>query len=283
MPPHQTKLGGSRGVGPARGVLQYAAAVNWIFQRLAPAPADNTKRQRMPKESHPVGRSKNYTTLIRVVATLTPDRALREDLLQEAVIHLWQLCHLRSGRSPSWYFKSCQLHLLNLLRKGRSIDSWKRKGRLGQPELTTEDSSASDGLHELMGHSVCEESVFAQVSARDIFSSLCRWLEPRDRLILGHLVDGLNAREIASLLQVSHTAVFKRQCKIASVALGLGIFPLSNARVSAAGGARWSRRNLRSSRSDGTGKEANAKLRPREELRWELSQRRLPFASENYL
>ena len=269
MHSQQIKLRNCGSVGPARGVLQYAAAVNWIFQRLAPAAADYSMRQLMPEESHPLSRSKNYITLIRVVATLTPDRALREDLLQEAVIHLWQLCHLRSGRSPSWYFKSCQLHLLNLLRKGRSIDSWKRKGQLRLPEIPTEDSSASDGLDELMGHSVCEESVFAQVSARDIFSSLCQWLEPRDRLILGHLVDGLNAREIASLLQVSHTAVFKRQRKIASVALRLGISPLSNARVSTAGRLRRSPRNLRSSQSDGTEKEANGKLRPREELRWE--------------
>ena len=52
------------------------------------------------------------STLLRVVATLTSDRWIQEDLLQEAVIHLWQLKKQRPGQSASWYFKSCQLHLL---------------------------------------------------------------------------------------------------------------------------------------------------------------------------
>src|SRR6266540_5784946 len=71
----------------------------------------------------------NRATLLRVVATLTSDRWIQEDLLQEAVIHLWQLKNRRPGQSASWYFKSCQLHLLNLLRKGRSIDSLKHRMR----------------------------------------------------------------------------------------------------------------------------------------------------------
>jgi len=177
---------------------------------------------------HPDGRS----TLLRVVATLTPDRWIQEDLLQEAVIHLWQLKNRRPGQSASWYFKSCQLHLLNLLRKGRSIDSLKhRRDRIRLPEPATDDSIDDGGFYELSGKSDSEESVFAQVSARDIFTSLCQWLDPPDRLILDHLADGLSVREIASRLRLSHTAVRKRQRKIASVALSLGLFPSSNAHV----------------------------------------------------
>ena len=164
------------------------------------------------------------------MATLTPDRSLREDLVQEAVIHLWQLYNRRPGQSPSWYFKSCQHHLLNLLRKGRSIDSLKhRKGRIHLPDPATDDFSEGSSLYELLADSVSEESVFAQVSARDIFTSLCQWLDPPDRLILDHLAAGLSVREIASRLQLSHTAVIKRQRKIASVAVSLGLFPSSNA------------------------------------------------------
>jgi len=172
------------------------------------------------------------STLLRVVATLTSDRCIQEDLLQEAVIHLWQLKNRRPGQSASWYFKSCQLHLLNLLRKGRSIDSLKRrKDRIRLEDPVTDDASESGGLYELWGNSDSEESVFAQVSARDIFTSLCQWLDPPDRLILDQLADGLSAREIASRLQLSHTSVIKRQRKIASVAVSLGLVPSSNAQV----------------------------------------------------
>src|ERR1051325_4522958 len=170
------------------------------------------------------------STLLRVVATLTSDRWIQEDLLQEALIHLWQLKKQRPGQSASWYFKNCQLHLLNLLRKGRSIDSLKhRRDRIRLPEPATDDSSDGGGVYELSDNSRFEESVFAQVSARDIFTSLCQWLDPPDRLILDQLVDGLSVREIASRLRLSHTAVLKRQRKIASVALSLGLCPSANA------------------------------------------------------
>ena len=170
--------------------------------------------------------------LLRVVATITPDRCLQEDLLQEAVIHFWQLNNRRPGQSPSWYFKSCHLYLLNLLRKGRSIDSLKhRKGRIGLLDPAADDSSDGGGLTEIPGNPDSEDSVFGQVSARDILTSLYQWLDPPDRLILDHLADGLSVREIASRLQLSHTSVIKRQRKIASVAVSLGLRPSSNAYV----------------------------------------------------
>ena len=205
---------------------------NWMSRRLTTTEARNPTSQFGNHDPYPLERPETYATLLRVVATLTPDRSLREDLVQEAVIHLWQLYNRRPGQSPSWYFKSCQHHLLNLLRKGRSIDSLKhRKGRIRLPDPATDDFSESSSLYELLADSVSEESVFAQVSARDIFTSLCQWLDPPDRRILDHLADGLSVREIASRLQVSHTAVIKRQRKIASVAVSLGLFPSSNALV----------------------------------------------------
>src|SRR5437762_1861577 len=177
-------------------------------------------------------RPETCSMLLRVVATITPDRCLQEDLLQEAVIHFWQLNNRRPGQSPSWYFKSCHLYLLNLLRKGRSIDSLKhRKGRIGLLDPAADDSSDGGGLTEIPGNPDSEDSVFGQVSARDILTSLYQWLDPPDRLILDHLADGLSVREIASRLQLSHTSVFKRQRKIASVAVSLGLRPSSNARV----------------------------------------------------
>src|SRR5262249_7047188 len=50
-------------------------------------------------------------TLRRLAARVTPDRAAREDLAQEAMIHLWQQ-ELRCPRqSESWYIQSCLFHL----------------------------------------------------------------------------------------------------------------------------------------------------------------------------
>src|SRR5437762_8580139 len=109
-------------------------------------------------------RPETCSMLLRVVATITPDRCLQEDLLQEAVIHFWQLNNRRPGQSPSWYFKSCHLYLLNLLRKGRSIDSLKHRGgrtRLMDPDPEADDPGAGGGLDERLDDPDSEESVFA--------------------------------------------------------------------------------------------------------------------------
>jgi len=203
-----------------------------MSRRLTINQALSQTRQLLNDGADALERPETYSTLLRVVATITPDRCLQEDLLQEAVIHFWRLNHQRPGQSPSWYFKSCQLYLLNHLRKGRSIDSLKhRQGLIRRLHPAADDSSESGGLDELPDNPSSEDSVFAQVSARDILTSLCQWLDPPDRLILDHLADGLSVREIASRLHLSHTAVLKRQRKIASVAVSLGLVPCSNAHV----------------------------------------------------
>ncbi len=207
---------------------------NWMLRWLATTQVRTQTRELINDRARAPAGQETASTLLRVVAALTPDRFLQEDLLQEAVIHLWQLCNQRPGQSPSWYFKSCQLYLLNLLRKGRSIDSFKHhqsRVRLVDPAA---DDSTESGLNELADHSGSEESVFAQVCARDILSSLYQWLDAPDRLILDHLADGLSAREIAFRLQLSHTTVLKRQRKIASVAVSLGFVPSAKAQFAAA-------------------------------------------------
>lgn len=174
------------------------------------------------------------SALLRVVATVASDRCLREDLLQEALIHLWRLGSFRPEQSPSWYFKSCHLHLLNLLRKGRSVDAVKRrKGRISLPDADSNGPGDDADLDALLGAAPPAGSVVAQVCFRDMLASMYRWLDPPDRVILDLLVDGMSAREVAGRLRVSHTAVIKRQRKIASVAISLGLAPSSRARVRA--------------------------------------------------
>jgi len=215
-------------------MMDHDKVKNGTSRRFAPKQAPDQATQVVNEGARDLELPETYSALLRVVAGVTRDRCLQEDLLQEAVIHLWQLNNRRPGQSPSWYFKSCQFHLCNLLRKGRSIDSLKhRKRRIRLPDYdpAEDDSNAGGGLNELPEDSDTEASVFAQVSAHDILRSIYRWLDPPDRVILDHLADGLSAREIASRLHLSHTSVIKRQRKIASVAVSLGFVPSSNARA----------------------------------------------------
>src|SRR5689334_13988341 len=65
-------------------------------------------------------------SLVKMIRKLTPNAALREDLLQEATVHLWLTETRRPGQTRSWYLQSCRFHLQHYLNFGRSIDSAKR-------------------------------------------------------------------------------------------------------------------------------------------------------------
>src|SRR5205807_1370735 len=66
--------------------------------------------------------------LLRMIRRITPNLALRDDLLQEALIHLWLTEARRPAQTRSWYLQSCKFHLLHYLASGRSVDSAKRRG-----------------------------------------------------------------------------------------------------------------------------------------------------------
>src|SRR5215213_483612 len=84
--------------------------------------------------------------LVRMVRRMTGNTALREDLLQEALIHLWLTEARRPGQTKSWYLQSCKYHLLHYLASGRSVDSAKR--RSGQLEQSSHDLDDRDGFPE---------------------------------------------------------------------------------------------------------------------------------------
>jgi DNA-directed RNA polymerase specialized sigma24 family protein len=158
--------------------------------------------------------------LARIVYRLSSDPAVREDLMQEALVHLWLLEERRPGQRQSWYLQSCKFHLQNYLAAGRSVDSPKRRG--GKTAYDEEDElNAFSG-----GESDGENAVFAQVSARDIFSLLCGRLTPFEQAILNHLAEGLGAREIAERMDVTHPTVIKYRRRIAALAIRLGIPPM---------------------------------------------------------
>ena len=145
-----------------------------------------------------------------MIRKMTANAALRDDLLQEALIHLWLTELARAGQTRSWYLQSCKFHLRHYLESGRSIDSQKR--RAGQ--LLPDDV---DGDDELLDQIDSGHSFLDYVSARDIISLLSRHLLPPEKAVLDCLADGLGAREIGRKLKVSHTLVIKQRRKIASL------------------------------------------------------------------
>jgi RNA polymerase sigma factor (sigma-70 family) len=146
-----------------------------------------------------------------MISRLTGNAAFQEDLLQEALIHLWTTEIARSGQTRSWYLQSCKYHLQHYLARGRSVDSAKRKaGKLPQ-------EMDDDGEDWFADEADSGNSVYEVVSARDIISVLSPRLDRQERAVLECFADGLRVREIGRRLRVSHTMVIRHRRKIASL------------------------------------------------------------------
>jgi len=169
-------------------------------------------------------RTSTKDALLRMIGRITPNFALRQDLLQEALIHLWITETRRPGQTRSWYLQSVKFHLQHYLRSGRSVDSIKR----GRGEQTEE-------IPELMDPG---DSVLSQVSVRDIISLLSPHLYPHENAVLDCLADGLGVREIGRRLQTSHTMVIKHRSKIASLLAKLERPSLLKDQLTPSNGAR---------------------------------------------
>lgn len=158
----------------------------------------------------------------KIVVRLTSNPTLREDLMQEALIHLWQVQEQNPGQTKNWYLKNCRFHLLHSLASGRSVDSPKRRASQVQPSDQNDD--AGDLLDRFEG----TDTVLQDVSARDMLASLSKLLSSREIVVLQWLAEGLGAREIARRLGISHPMVIKLRRKIAALARKLSIEPLEN-------------------------------------------------------
>lgn len=163
----------------------------------------------------------------KIVVRLTSNPALREDLMQEALIHLWQIQEQNPGQTKNWYLQNCRFRLLHYLALGRSVDSPKRRASQVQPVENDDDSD--NWLDRLEG----SDSVLQHVSARDILTSLAKLLSPREMSILQWLAEGQGTREIAKRLGISHPMVIKHRRKIAALAKKLSIDDPQQAREAA--------------------------------------------------
>jgi RNA polymerase sigma factor (sigma-70 family) len=178
-------------------------------------------------------------SLVRMVRRLTGNRALREDLLQEALVHLWITEVSRAGQTRSWYLQSCKYHLLHYLAAGRSVDSAKRRDR----QLALAEHG--DGPEYLVDDADSGDSVLDLVSARDIISLLSPQLNRQERAVLECFAEGLRLREIGRKLKMSHTMVIRHRKKIASLLSRLDRPTASPAEETQANGAQHKLKPLR--------------------------------------
>jgi DNA-directed RNA polymerase specialized sigma24 family protein len=168
-------------------------------------------------------------TLARMIQATTSNNALRDDLMQEALVHVWLMEARRPGQTRSWYLQSCKFHLRHYLESGRSIDSGKRRN--GQLDFALN----GDGLDTLLDLAVSGASVLGWVSARDLISVLSRHLMPQEKAVLNGLADGLGTRELGRNLKLSHTTVIKHRRKIANLLARLEKLPFPKPGVLANG------------------------------------------------
>ena len=143
--------------------------------------------------------------LAGMIRSMTPNPALREDLLQEAMVHLWLTETRRPDQTRSWYLQSCRFHLQHYLNSGRSIDSGKR----WRDQLPLTDHSEEEEAAAEEGDS--GNSVVNSVSVREIMSLLALQLSKQERAVLDCLADGLGPREIGRKLKLSHTMVIRHR------------------------------------------------------------------------
>lgn len=163
------------------------------------------------------------TGLAKIVAHAASDPTLREDLFQEAVIHLWHDETRRPNQTRSWYLQSCKFHVRHCLAQGRSVDALKRRGN-GAITYNTPQPDAT-GVNETAPAFEEDNAFIARISAREIFRMAFARLSPRGRAVLECLADGLGVRAAARELKIAHTAVIKHRRAIAALLLEMGIAP----------------------------------------------------------
>jgi len=150
-----------------------------------------------------------------MIGRITSNFALRQDLLQEALVHLWLTEARRPGQTQSWYLQSSKFHLLHFLASGRSVDCTKRARFHSRFEDNFEQLDEFSELTDPGG------SVVSQVIARDIISVLSSHLSPHENAVLDCLANGMGVREIGRRLEMSHTMVIRHRSNIASLLVKL--------------------------------------------------------------
>jgi DNA-directed RNA polymerase specialized sigma24 family protein len=105
------------------------------------------------------------------------NQAVRQELLQEALLHLWLKEQDRPGQTPSWYYQSCRRFLGRLRRTARSVDLPRSGWRRVEPHAGTEDECWDRA-------EASNNRVMSEVCARDLLTALGRLLKPNRKAVL---------------------------------------------------------------------------------------------------
>jgi RNA polymerase sigma factor (sigma-70 family) len=140
-----------------------------------------------------------------IVHGITHDTAVQEDLIQEALLHLWQDELRYPGHTRSWYLQHCRFQLIDYLRAGHSVDALKH--RASGCAL----SADPDDFEPHAEYLASLDDVAATASADDFFDELTRRLGPRGIAIVHDLVSEYSVPEIARELGVTEQAVRKHR------------------------------------------------------------------------
>jgi len=149
--------------------------------------------------------------LRRVVGRFASDPQLKDELLQECLVHLWLVESEKPGRTLSWYLQSCRFHLHHWFHLGRSLDSPKRSSAENRlPLEETEDS----GLQSVF---LSDYQLPGIVSFNDLLAALAPYLTEREKRVLHGLAIGLPLRAIAARFDISYPTALKCRKRIAEV------------------------------------------------------------------
>lgn len=157
-----------------------------------------------PLQSVESARAKLYN----LAARLTADKELREDLVSEMTLFLLERWEELHDKPDTYIFRACYRHAIDVLRKGKSIDSKHRSNvvveslcalceRLGVDEciFTCSLNSAND-----------PEAI---LSAKCLMQELLSRLTPVQREVLLMLLEGYRPAEIATKRGVSKATISK--------------------------------------------------------------------------
>jgi DNA-directed RNA polymerase specialized sigma24 family protein len=158
-------------------------------------------------------------SLRKIVAGLSVDPVLQEDLLQECLVCLWRVESEKPGRTRSWYLQNCRFHVQHWLASGRSVDSPKRAR--GDKLVSIHGGDAETALEEHHTNG----DMFDAISFQDLVATLASRLKPDERAVLQGLADGLLLREVALKAGLSYPTALKYRRKIATLAVKLALEP----------------------------------------------------------
>jgi len=134
-----------------------------------------------------------------------------DDLFQEAMIYLWHLESSHPNQKPSWYLQGCKFHLQNKLKKGKSLDSHKRRAGAVNIEEEVYGSEKAYGF-------VMDDLSVNRANQKDVLTALEKSLPRITTQILEHLIVGYRVEEIARVFNLSPRTISKHRQSILSKA-----------------------------------------------------------------